>query len=426
MRVDWAREGWGRWLGLLASVMLLAAGPAWAQDATYERYEPRPTGDVLPPDMIAGPHYRLAPTTRTYVDLNYFVMQSDYGIFDAASDAMLRRLIRENHAITVLQGITLTDAYAKALAQAALSPVRGVADLVTRPVQTVEAVPTALFDVFQRVGEGVDTTLSGEKTAYEDSALAQALQMSSYKRDYAKQLGVDPYSTNPVLQKQLDAVAWAAAAGNLTISAATMATGAVAVQALSYARNIEQAVNIVAAEPPAQLMIRNQAALDQMGIDPGLKQEFLHQLQYSPRAKTILISALSAMQGTANRSALLEAALAAPDETYAIFYQQMAELLNAYDERIAPITKIARYNNLVVAYEQSGKAVILAPLDWVIWDARAARAAANIAEAWHLKRGGDTLELWITGTASQRFREEAEALGIRVREQVGRQLPLVD
>jgi hypothetical protein len=406
--------------------ILIATAAAQAEEGRFERFEPRPTGDVLPGDMIEGPHYRLAPTVRTFGYLNYFVMLSDYGTFDAASDAMLRRLIRENHAITVLHGITLTDAYAKALAQAALSPIRGVTDLVTRPVQTVESVPTAVFDIFSRVGQSIDTTLSGEKTRYENSALAQALQMSSYKRDYARQLGVDPYCSNPVLQKELDSVAWAAAFGNLTVSAATMASGSAVVAALSYARNISQAVDIVAADPPSELAIRNRAALDQMNIDPGLEQEFLGQVQYSPRAKTILVTALAAMQRTAGRSSMLEVALDASDETTAIFYQQMAEMLNAYDERVAPITRLARYNHLVVAYEQSGKAVILAPLDWVIWNERAARAASEIAEAWHLKPGGDTLELWITGTASARFKREAESLGIRVKEEAGRQLPLVD
>ena len=54
---------------------------------------------------------------------------------------------------------------------------------------------------------------------------------------------------------------------------------------------------------------------------------------------------------------MLEVALDAPDETMAIFYQQMAEMLNAYDERIAPITRLARYNHLIVAYQATGKAV---------------------------------------------------------------------
>jgi hypothetical protein len=84
--------------------VLVAPAATLAEEAGYERFEPRPVGDILPADMIAGPHYRLAPTVRTFGYLNYFIMQSDYGTFDAASDAMLRRLIRENHAITVLHG----------------------------------------------------------------------------------------------------------------------------------------------------------------------------------------------------------------------------------------------------------------------------------------------------------------------------------
>ena len=414
-----------RSLALAGLVSALTTAAAWAAEP-FETFTPRPVRDVLPADMIQGEHYRLAPTVRTFTFLNDFIASSDYGVFEAQSDAMLRRLIREIHAIAVLQGITLTDAYTKALAQAALSPVRGVEQLVTNPVETVKAVPTALFDVFARVGQGIDTAVSGQKTSYEDSALAQALQMSSYKRDYAKELGVDPYSSNPVLQKQLDAVAWAAAAGNLTISAATMVSGSAVVAGLSYARNIEQAVNIVAAEPPSELMIRNRAALDQMGISGRLKEQFLGQQQYSPRAKTILIAALASMPRTAGRDSVLEVALGAPDETMAIFYQQLAELLNDYDEHVVPIVRLARYNRLVVAYEQTGKAVILAPVDWLIWDERAASAATRIARAWKLKPGSDTLELWITGTASPRFKKEAEALGIRVREGVGRQLPLVD
>jgi hypothetical protein len=408
---------------LLAAVMATATASA---AEPFETFTPRPVGDAVPAAMIQGEHYRLAPTVRTFDFLNDFVVSSDYGPFEPQSDAMLRRLIREIHAIAVLQGITLTEAYGKALAQAALSPVRGVQQLVTNPVETVKAVPTALFDVFERVGQGIDTAASGQTTGYEDSALAQALQMSAYKRDYARQLGVDPYSSNPVLQKDLDAVAWAAAAGNLTISAATMVSGSAVVAALSYARNIDQAVSIVAAQPPSELMIRNRAALDAMGIAPGLKEKFLGQKQYSPRAKTILIAALASMPSTAGRDSVLEVALGAPDETMAIFYQQLAELLNDYDDKVAPIVRLARYNRLVVAYEKSGKAVILAPVDYLIWNERAASAATRIAQAWKLKPGSDVLELWITGTTSPRFRKEAEALGIRVRERVGQQLPLVD
>src|SRR5262249_49187656 len=194
-----------------------------------------------------------------------FVVASDFGPFEAESDAMLRRLLREIHAIAVLQGITLTDAYAKALAQAALSPVRGAHQLVTNPVATVKAVPNALYNELERVGQGVQTTVKGQTTKYEDSAVAETLQMSTYKREYAKELGVDPYSSNPVLQNDLEAVAWAAAAGNLTVSAATMVSGSTAVAALSYARNNDQALHIVRAEPPSRRVGRNPGGPGRVG-----------------------------------------------------------------------------------------------------------------------------------------------------------------
>ena len=42
------------------------------------------------------------------------------------------------------------------------------------------------------------------------------LAVSSFKREYARKFDVDVYSTNEVLQKELNSVAWASAAGNLT------------------------------------------------------------------------------------------------------------------------------------------------------------------------------------------------------------------
>ncbi len=179
--------------------------------------------------------------------------------------------------------------------------------------------------------------------------MAQALQMSSYKREYAKQLGVDVYSANAVLQKELGSVAWAAAAGNLTLGAATMASGSSVVAGLSYARNIDQVINIVASEPPAELMTRNRAALKKMGINKDLAERFLAQRQYSPQAKTILIMALSGMTRTAGREAVLEVSLQAPDETTAICYQQLAELLNANDARVAAIARLEPRRRLVLA-----------------------------------------------------------------------------
>ena len=412
----------------IAAAMLLVAeaGPGIADSSPLETFAPRQAASILPAAMLSGPHYQVVSTVQTFGYMNSFVVQSEYGTFQAPSNTMLRRLIREIAAIDALHGITLTEAYAKAVGQAALSPVRGAVNLVTSPVETVKAVPGAIFSLFDRAGEAISTTANDEKTAYEDSSAAQLLQMSSYKREYCKQLGVDPYSSNTVLQEQLNSVSWAAAAGSLTVSGATMMSGSTVVQVLSYGRNISQAIDIVAAEPPAELAGRDKEALKKMGIPKATADNFMGQKQYSPRAKTILIFALAAMERTAGRENMLQAAMNAPDEVSAISYQQMAELLNGYDAKVAPIVRLERFNRVVLAREKSGKAVALLPIDYAIWDRRAAGAAQQLAKALRLKPGSGGAELWITGTASPRFKQEASALGLVVKENVGTQLPLAD
>jgi hypothetical protein len=407
----------------LSGVLLVTAAPAIQ---SFEKFGPRPIQDVVSADLESGPNYRLTPTVRTFDFLNDFIAMSDYGVFEARSDAMLRRLLREIPAITALRKISTSDAYAKALAQAALGPVRGIQGLVTDPVQTVRNVPNAIFDVFSRVGQGINTAASGNKTAYEDSAAAQLLQMSSYKRDYARQLGVDPYSTNPVLQKELDSVSWAAAAGNLTVGAATMVAGGPVATALSAARNLDQAASIIASQPPAELAIRDRAAMNRMGIDNGLAQQFMAQQQFSPRHKYILLTALDAMGGTTGRAALVQVAIEAPSEEWALFYQQMAELLDGYNDRTAPIVSLERFNRLVLARDQNGKALIIAPIDYLIWNERAEAAAAAISKSMQLKPGEDKFELWITGTASPLFKQEAQSRGVVVKDRIVTSLPVLD
>jgi hypothetical protein len=393
---------------------------------SFEKFGPRPVESVVSAELVQGPHYRMAAMVQSADFLNAFVVTSDYGLFGAPSDAMLRRLLREIPAIASLRQISTSDAYMNAVQQAALGSVRGVQSLVTQPVQTLQNVPTAIFDIFSRAGQAVSSATSGQNTAYEDSGASQLLQMSSYKREYAKRLGVDPYSTNPILQKELDSVSWAAAVGNLTVGAASMVAGGPVMAVLSAARNLDQANNIVASEPPAQLAIDDQAAMNRMGIDNGLAQQFMGQKQYSPRHKYILLTALDAMSGTTGRAALIQVSLQAPNEQWALFYQQMAELLDGYNDRVARIVSIQAFNRLVLARDQTGKMIFIAPIDYMIWNERVAYVTEWMVKELQLRPGEDKLELWITGSASPLFKKEAEARGIRVKDHVSSVLPLLD
>jgi hypothetical protein len=98
-----------RALALLAAAFALA-GPgtglaegAAAGPAIFDSPEIRATADVVPQALLRGPHWQLGPTVMTFAFMNQYSVTSDYGSFTPASDARLRRLVREIAAIAALQ-----------------------------------------------------------------------------------------------------------------------------------------------------------------------------------------------------------------------------------------------------------------------------------------------------------------------------------
>ncbi|HVM84876.1 MAG TPA: hypothetical protein VMW18_13380, partial [Candidatus Binatia bacterium] len=85
---------------MAAALLLLAgAGPATADSSPLETFAPRQAAAILPANMLSGPHFQVVSAVQTFGYMNNFVVQSEYGTFQAPSNTMLRRLIREIAAI---------------------------------------------------------------------------------------------------------------------------------------------------------------------------------------------------------------------------------------------------------------------------------------------------------------------------------------
>jgi hypothetical protein len=355
--------------------------------------------------------------------MNHYSMTSDYGPFTAPSDARLRRLVREIAAIAELQKIHQSDAFAKATVEAGKGVVQGAQHLIEDPVGTIGAVPEAVFSVFGRVSEA---TKRGGRSKYEDGVAQNLLAVSSFKRDYAKKFDVDVYSTNEVLQKELNSIAWASAAGNLTLSAASMVTGAAVLQAASGLRTLEQAKDLVNALPATELSKRNREALRQMRVPDPIANRFLENRLLSPRHQTVIVEAMKALGAVAGRSAFIQYAARADSEDAALLFQQMAELLADYHRSVAPIHRLDIYLNIPVAYTSQGSAVTLLPIDRLLWTERTSGIAAGLAQTLPKPQPVRKVEVWLTGDVSNRAHEGLQQLGITLVEHVGQRLPLLD
>jgi hypothetical protein len=252
------------------------------------------------------------------------------------------------------------------------------------------------------------------------------LAVSSFKREYAKKFDVDAYSSNEVLQKELNSVAWASAAGNLTLGAVSMVTGAAVLQAASGLRSLDQAKNIVNALPATELSRRNREALRQMRVPAPIAARFLENRLLSPRHQTVIVEAMKSLQGVPGRAAFVQYAARADSEDTALLFQEMAELLAGYHRIVAPIRRLEICLNVPVAYTDKGAAVVLLPIDRLLWTRRSSEITTGLAQSLAKPLPVQHIEVWMTGDASDRAHNALQRLDITLVERVGERLPLLD
>lgn len=378
--------------------------------------------DILPAQLISGPHYRVRDRVVSYGYMHHFVVDSDFGVFEVTGDFALRKLIREIGAIAALREIKKSDAYLNGIKQAASQPLQFGANLLEDPVDTVSGVPKGITRLFENVATGL-TTKAEPGT---DSKLQQALAVSANKRELAHQLGVDVYSSNSVLQKELNSIAWATALGSLTVSAALAPVGGPAVMAVSATRMAQEVSALQKDYPPERLRQMNEAKLLGMGMSSSLVTQFLNHPNYTPTHDTVIANSLDALKGSMGRDAFLQQALSADDEETANFYMYVAETMRGYHQKVSPIQAISVYGPLVFGKAKNGVVMVPLPLDQGFWTERASQRVPNALDAY---KGNNPLaknfEFWVTGTVSKLAKDELAKLGVKVVESVDKRIEYI-
>ncbi len=205
---------------------------------TYEELPVLKASEILRDDVLSGPHHKVREDVPTYSGANRFTIDSDFGLFEGDGNAMLERRINEINAIARLKDISRTDEYKNALLKAAKSPVTAAKQIVSDPLGTVKSAQKGIMKFMSSAGESLKGIGKGkEPNKYEGSQMQQMIGFSDTKRKMALSLGVDPYSSNPVLQQELEEIAWASFAGGATFSLATLPIGGGAGIALTDYRN---------------------------------------------------------------------------------------------------------------------------------------------------------------------------------------------
>src|SRR5262252_1910561 len=83
--------------------------PSPSTDASFEELPELSASEILRPEVVKGPHHTVREPVSTYSGANQFMIDSEFGVFEADGNEMLLRRINEINAIARLKEVSRTD-----------------------------------------------------------------------------------------------------------------------------------------------------------------------------------------------------------------------------------------------------------------------------------------------------------------------------
>lgn len=393
----------------------IQATPAQATPGGYDAVFERATAEVYPPEQRQSEWHMLAEPVKplgspTPLGLwNQTTIQSRYGNMEPRNESFTRIRIREIEAITKLKAIDTGETVVGGIGNAAAAPLRAVGALLTSPLETLGNIPKGISDTIARTGEG----FSSDKSKFEDGMFKEIAGVSRKKREIAAEMGVDVYSSNPILQSELDRIGAASAGGNISVDVGSIAITGPAGAVIGNLGRVDALQEIVNTQPAAELRRRARYTLEQMAMPKSFIDQFLDHPYYSPRRKTILVGLLSPMKDVAGRERMLEAALTADSEEAALYYQQLTELISGYHFNNTPVKEIVLVEGMPLAMTEKGGVFIAVPTDRMYWTRDAAVYLDKLREAlWKIKPP-TSIVLWTLGDVTPQTAQALYQRGIQ-------------
>ncbi len=357
--------------------LLLAAACATAADAPQgpcSAANEAPSVDVAEAALLSGPLHTVAPCARIVGHMAQFRIDTRWGALAADSIALLHIRVAELSAIEELERASHAGLAARAAGDSANRIADSVDSVVTRPLETLQELPAGALRFFQRKLDDLATSaretsersgerITGADEAYDRVSVRPGVSLpdaasdpwwqrgsgrlwragknwigyGDARRVWAQRLGIDPYSSNPLLNARMDSLAWAALAGDKAVGVATAQLGGAASTALGATRRINRMVWEL---PPVEVRRRNQQRLAALGCGEAERRRFLRNNRFTPTLQTALVDALVALQPARGCIDVIELAAALSLELEARYLVDAFELLAAQGIRDANLQLI--------------------------------------------------------------------------------------
>ncbi|EKO41210.1 MAG: hypothetical protein B193_0051 [Solidesulfovibrio magneticus str. Maddingley MBC34] len=368
---------------------------------------------ILPGPMLSGPNFVVDPVVGTDGYLYVYTLHTNFGDVRAASTAQLATRIAETAALAKMEQVSSLQEFGGGIVQKGEQTVQGAVNLIQNPLGTISGAFTGVGRMF--------TSMSQDLTSGGGSAGAKLLGVPALARQYAVQFGVDPYTTNPLVQARLTALAQAGAAGNITGTAlAALIPGGVGI-AVSAVGTTATLNTIDLTASPVTIAQQNQALLTGMGVSADAASYFVGNQAFTPTQQSRIVAALANMPAVGNKNAFISFLADTGDPDVAYFRQRMAQMYAGYHAGVSPLTGFVPVGRHVAAINAAGKLVLVFPTDCFFWtETNAAIAQAFNTLAQTMPTSG--VEIWAAGRVSPAFARHLRAMGWTVRENSAQRL----
>jgi hypothetical protein len=405
-------------IAALAALALLSTSADAAPATGFEAEPVLRAQDLVAPELLKGPRFTVDSRVPVKGFLARFTIRSDFGTFEAHGIHMLQVRVREVVALGQLEEMSKSKEFAAAAGKAIARPVTSTANMIVHPVETISGIPDGVGRMYDRVKLGTEKVYEAAtaKNASDSDKVADvskrvggitvtALGYEKERRDLAKGLAIDPYTTNEVLAKKLDDMAWVAFSGRVGIQAAT----AVFVP-YSMAMSAVTITNTAVYDTPAgDLINQAQAAFTATGASAGAVAALMQNPQYSLSVLTALAQGCQRLQSVKGVASVVTFASIARTQDETRLVAAAVNMLARHHEKVRALAQVAAPGP-IVARTTAGDLVVPAPVDYVAWTARAGAFAARE------DMKAPARSIWLSGRMSPRAAREFSARGWKIDE----------
>lgn len=429
---------------LFAHAVAHASAPDCGPDAL-------PAAALASPTLLGAEDFSASPCATIVGGMAQFVLRPHGPGVDDIEPAQLRvesldlleiRAV-EMEVVRRLRAQGAAGTAGRAAASSLVQTGEALAGVVTRPVESVIGLPAGMLRVFGRRATryGRQASDLGER-AYEavsDEALFDAslrpreaeplppepepwwqkgggvalklgkrwLGYNAARRELGRELGIDPYSTNPWLGAEMDRLAWSALVGRRGVGFGLGQVGGAAGTVLGESGRIHR---MVWEKPPEEVEAWNAARLAPLACRADVQDAFFDNSRYSPTLQTQAVDALLELAPQGGCESFLGLAASVQREAEARFVVDALQLMVAARPRFP--TRFEIFGEALVLRDGEERLWLALPVDLLQWTPETADFFADPA----LARVADK-RLLLARDASPRARAALLADGWAVVEQ---------